>query len=191
MDPTSFKDFRLKYVRRLEFDICSKKNPFNVLCQYLYRKRDAAKAEPAANFHNQSQNSSKLIYPINYDKLLSMIPENLGSKTPSDQNHLSTVRDIKQKLMASNLSDIQEELKKSVQSLERFALPKTRKFDSNKCLIDIKEERKLSGITPNRKLLRSDSKNSSSGQSSVSDNHDLIEYTSPIFVASALVKQGT
>jgi hypothetical protein len=54
--------------------MCSKNNPFHVLSQYLYRKRDVAILDSG----KKVKQGSPRVYPINYEKLINMIPSNLG-----------------------------------------------------------------------------------------------------------------
>jgi len=117
--------------------MCSKKNPFYVLCQYLYQKLEKAMHQSSEKLYHSSE--TPRMYPIDYIKLLNMVPCEWSNNNLKRKRSISPSGSREVPLLeTSNLSDLHEVLYQNAQSLERFTLPKVRTFNPKECFKSLK-----------------------------------------------------
>jgi len=94
--PEEFKVFRETHKRRFELDLCSKKNPFNVLASYLLDKRDYSELRDKKILKSlqgeggsSSGSSGVRRATISYDHMISLIPNDLGRNAAGNKRRRS------------------------------------------------------------------------------------------------------
>lgn len=92
--PQEFKPFRLKNRTRFELELMSRQNPFYELASYVFDKRDYNELADKRMLKSlsreglSSSDSSSRHNALNYEHMISLIPEELGCNKPKRPSSL-------------------------------------------------------------------------------------------------------
>ena len=168
--PNEFKKLRLMHKKRFEMEICHKNNPFNALTHHIIELREQFLLEnlneqkrkltgsSSSNENDKivvSSNSSKQKSTINYNYMVSLVPENLGINKKTKIHHKihnslrrcatlikncekDRLENPTQQLLQSNLSEIQSQSQKEYSSLSGFQVPGSKQYNADECFTDMK-----------------------------------------------------
>jgi len=199
-----FVKFRKLHKDRFVAEFCSSLNPFNKLYSLLVEKLDFYQNQMKKVEQNPHINF-QIKHTIDYEHLISQIkPEQSRSHSSDEQLHRKPKRQSD-----SNISDLVKKLSKSANIIEGVKVPKHTIFDAKQCLLDLKRSqlngKNLSKISDHFLQQRSNQSSdqpprhdsmhnikfgSSQNASSAKDQESILEYFSPVYLATLVLKQG-